>query len=95
MSIVIGDDKAVPPGDFPINFSIILDLKDDLVGVVDPAGKGAVGLGVLVLGVVPVDEGGGNDVTASLLLPGVAVVEPAGFLSRNPKVNLRFSLKDS
>ena len=96
MSIVIGDDKAAPPGDFPINFSIILDLKDDLVGVVDPAGKGAVGLGVLVLGVVPVEEGAaGDDVTASLLLPGVAVVEPAGFLSRNPKVNLRFSLKDS
>ena len=60
MSIVIGDDKAAPPGDFPINFSIILDLKDDLVGVVEPAGKGAVGLGVLVLGVVPVDEGAGN-----------------------------------
>ena len=60
LSIVIGDDKAAPPGDFPINFSIILDLKDDLVGVVDPAGKGAVGLGVLVLGVVPVDEGVGN-----------------------------------
>ena len=94
MSIVIGDDKAAPPGDFPINFSIILDLKDDLVGVVDPAGKGAVGLGVLVLGVVPVDEGVGNDVTASLLLPGVAVADPAGFLSKKPKVNLRFSLGD-
>ena len=95
MSIVIGDDKAAPPGDFPINFSIILDLKDDLVGVVDPAGKGAVGLGVLVLGVVPVEEGAaGDDVTASLLLPGVAVVEPAGFLSKKPKVNLRFSLGD-
>ena len=64
MSIVIGDDKAAPPGDFPMNFSIILDLKDDLVGVVDPTGKGAVGLGVLVLGVAPVDEGAGN-VTAS------------------------------
>ena len=95
MSIVIGDDKAAPPGDFPINFSIILDLKDDLVGVVDPAGKGAVGLGVLVLGVVPVDDGAaGNDVTASLLLPGVAVADPAGFLSKKPKVNLRFSLGD-
>ena len=95
MSIVIGDDKAAPPGDFPINFSIILDLKDDLVGVVDPAGKGAVGLGVLVLGVVPVHEGAGaGAVTASLLLPGVAAAEPAGFLSRNPKVNLRFSLGD-
>lgn len=93
LSIVIGDDKAVPPGDFPINFSIILDLKDDLVGVVDPAGKEAVGLGVLVFGVVPVDEGAGKD-TASLLLPGVAVAEPAGFLSRNPKVNLRFSFGD-
>ena len=68
LSIVIGDDKAAPPGDFPINFSIILDLKDDLVGVVEPASKGAVGLGVLVLGVVPVDEGAaGDDVTASLL----------------------------
>ena len=64
MSIVIGDDKAAPPGDFPINFSIILDLKDDLVGVVEPAGKGAVGLGVLVLGVVPVDEGAAGDVTS-------------------------------
>ena len=64
MSIVIGDDKAAPPGDFPINFSIILDLKDDLVGVVEPAGKGAVGLGVLVLGVVPVDEGAAGNVTS-------------------------------
>ena len=64
MSIAIGDDKAAPPGDFPINFSIILDLKDDLVGVVEPAGKGAVGLGVLVLGVVPVDEGAAGDVTS-------------------------------
>ena len=92
MSILIGDDKAAPPGDFPMNFSIILDLKDDLVGVVDPAGKGAVGLGVLVLGVVPVDAK--TVLTASLLLPGVAVAEPAGFLSKKPKVNLRFSLGD-
>ena len=69
----MGVDEA--PGDFPINFSIILDLKDDFVGVVDPAGA-AIGA-VLVLGFKASDE----DVKFA----------STGFLSKKPKVNLRRS----
>ena len=74
----MGVDEAL--GDFPINFSIILDLKVDLVGVVDPA-EAAIGA-VLVFGVIASDE----DAKIASLLP-----EATGFLSKNPKANLRRS----
>ena len=36
LPIGMGVEDVAPTGDFPINFSIILALKVDLVGVVDP-----------------------------------------------------------
>ena len=36
LPIGMGVEDVAPPGDFPINFSIILALKVDFVGVVDP-----------------------------------------------------------